>query len=70
MKKPGVEALIAAAWNFECKGSIMHKAATKIKRCRVELLKWNSQGQGNAAKWITLIQIEMERLKEEGGNRD
>lgn len=33
----------------------MHQVATKINRCQVELLKWNSQGHGNSAKRIKLI---------------
>lgn len=48
----------------------MHKVATKIKRCRVELLKWNRQHQGNAARRIQLIQEEMEFLKDQGGFLD
>lgn len=70
MQKSGVEDLVRKVWETDCEGSLMYKVATKIKRCRVELLKWNRQGQGNAAKRIRMIQEKMERLTELGGNRD
>lgn len=47
----------------------MHKVATKIKRCRVELLKWSRQVQGNAAKKIQECQKHLESLKELGSHR-
>lgn len=37
--KPGVEDVIRLVWESECFNSPMFKVATKIKRCRMELLK-------------------------------
>lgn len=70
VKKPKVEELIRNTWETNCEGRLMYKVATKIKRCRLELLKWNRQQQGNAARKIQRIQEEMKNLNEQGGQKD
>lgn len=59
-----------SAWDTECDGSALFKVVAKIKRCRLELLQWSRQQQGNATKEIQRIKGEMDRMKEEGGQRD
>lgn len=70
MQKPGIEEVVRKAWEIDCEGSAIVKVAAKIKNCRVELLKWSRQQQGNLAKKIKRIQGAMDRLKEEGDQRD
>lgn len=68
--RPGIEDVVKRAWDTECEGSAMFKVAAKIKKCKSELLQWSRQQQGNAAKVIQRIKGEMDRMKEEGGQRD
>lgn len=70
MQKPGIEEVVRKTWEIDCEGSVMFKVAVKIKNCRVELFKWSMPQQGNAVKEIKRIQGQMDRLKEEGGQRD
>ncbi|CAI9117559.1 OLC1v1018964C1 [Oldenlandia corymbosa var. corymbosa] len=68
--KSGVETIIKDAWSGSAEGSPMHQLVVKIKRCRLELLKW-SRGQNlNPSREIKRISGEMDGLKAQGGARD
>lgn len=43
ISKHGVEKVVRKAWEPECLGFSMFKVAYKIKRCKMELIKWNRQ---------------------------
>lgn len=68
--RPGVEDVVRDAWDQDCEGSPMFTVATKIKQCRLGLLKWSKQQQGNAAKRLKELKEEMDQMKEEGGRRN
>lgn len=58
------------AWKSECYGSPMFQVASKIKKCRIDLLKWNSSQESNSATMIQKLKAEMEEMKESDGVLD
>lgn len=62
--------MIRKAWEPDCIRSPMFKVAYKIKRCRLALLRWNKQLQGNSAVKIQILKDELETLRELEGRRD
>lgn len=41
LNKPGIEEVISKAWGYECY-SPMFQVDSKIKRCRMDLIRWKS----------------------------
>lgn len=70
LHKAGIEELISKAWGTKCIGSTMFQVAQKIKRCRIELLKWHSQQECNSVSKIQKLKEEMDVLQAAGGQRD
>lgn len=68
--KDGIEEVIREAWEPNCIGSPMFKVAYKIKRCRLALLRWDKQSQGNSAVKIQKLKEELKTLRELEGQRD
>lgn len=66
----GVEEVIRKAWYSECIGSSMFQVTQKIKRCRLELLKWNNNQECNSTVRIQKLKEEMSEMKKTGGQRD
>lgn len=60
--KSRIEEIMKKAWDRECIESLMFKVACKIKRCRMDLLKWNRKSQNNSAAIIQKLKEEMEEL--------
>ena len=58
------------AWEVNYEGYPMHRLAAKIKACRVRILAWNREHNGNAAVKIQKIKVKMEHLAALGGQRD
>lgn len=68
--KPGVEDIIKHTWEQECVGSHMFQVASKIKRCRLELIEWSRGSQNNSAIRIQNLTVEMEELQQQDGQGD
>ncbi|XP_071926170.1 uncharacterized protein [Coffea arabica] len=64
LKKEGVEEVVKQAWNSPHSGSRMYKVHRKIATCKVEILKWRNQFQGNARKNIDKVKKQLEELKD------
>lgn len=54
----------------KCLGSSIFKVAYKIKRCRMELIKWNKQQESNSAIRIHKLKEEIVEMKETEGQRN
>ncbi|XP_071901112.1 uncharacterized protein [Coffea arabica] len=54
--------VVRQAWDQRDDGSRMFKVMQKVKRCRVNLLKWNSKIQGNSKQKIEQIKDQMQQL--------
>lgn len=65
--KPGVKKVIRDAWESKCIGSPMFKVASKIKRCKMKLIKWNRQQESKSAIRINNIKKELDELKDKKG---
>lgn len=65
-----MEDIIKHAWEQECVGSPMYQVASKIKRCRLELIKWSRGSQHNSAIRIQNLKMEIEQLQQQDGQRD
>ena len=52
LKKKGLEQVVKRAWEEEQTGSNMYKVHRKIANCRIAILKWRNNFQGNARKKI------------------
>lgn len=54
---------IRASWDPECISSPMFRVVYKIKKCRMELIKWNRQQESNFAIKIQKLKREMDELR-------
>ena len=63
LKKEGLEQVISQAWEEEQTGSNMYKVHRKVANCRVALLRWKNNFQGNARKRIDNLKKLLEELK-------
>ena len=54
--------IVKLAWDQRDDGSRMFKVVQKVKRCRVNLLKWNSKIQGNSKQKIEQIKGQLQQL--------
>ena len=55
--------MIKQAWEEEQTGSDMYKVHKKVANCRLALLKWKNNFQGNARKKIDNLKKLLEELK-------
>lgn len=70
IRKEGVEEVIHEVWKCECYGTPMFKVASKIKKYRMALLKWNKQQMSNSAIRISQLKKELDALRDKKGQRD
>nr|XP_027121394.1 uncharacterized protein LOC113738404 [Coffea arabica] len=68
LKREDIGEVIRIAWEQQVEGSRMYQVATKIKNCRVALLKWKNNFQANSRDKIELIKKQLCDLKEVRGN--
>ncbi|XP_071924897.1 uncharacterized protein [Coffea arabica] len=54
--------IVKLAWDQKDDGSRMFKVVQKVKRSRVNLLKWNSKIQGNSKQKIEQIKDQLQQL--------
>ena len=58
-----VEEVVRKAWNKQCNGSKLFKDKNKIKYCKMDLLNWNRNLNGNIGKLIKNIKKELLNVK-------
>lgn len=69
-KIPGCEESIQASWDQHVAGSRMFRFHCKVKNARAGLLAWRKKETTNSRKQIEDIKGLMDRMCEEGGQRD
>ena len=60
LKKEGLEHVIKQAWEEDQIGSRLYKVHRKIATCRIAILKWRNNFQGNARKNIEKVKKQLE----------
>lgn len=70
LTKEEVEKVVRNASEPDSIGSLIFQVAYKIKRCRMKLLKWSKQLQGNSVVKIQKLKEELETLREQEGQMD
>lgn len=58
------------SWAEECYSSPMYQVTYKIKRCRMDLIRWHKLQDSNSAKRIQMLKLEMDAMKELEGQWD
>lgn len=64
LNKPKIEEVIRKAWNLYVDVSPMFQVASKIKRCRIDLIRLNNSQGSNSATMIRKLKGEIEEMKE------
>lgn len=65
-----IDEVVEKAWKEEQQGTLMFQVCSRIKSCRVALLKWNKGHDTNSAKQIKNMKLEIEELNKMRGGRD
>lgn len=63
-----IDEVVDRDWKRDQEGTTMYKVCSRIKTCRVDLLKWSKGVITNSRKQITDLKLEMEEMSRWGGD--
>ena len=62
-KREGISDVIKEGWNERVVGSRMFRVTSKVKKCRVALLKWRNNFIDHSKKAISQLKVQLEKEK-------
>ena len=63
LKKEGISEVIKEAWDKNVEGSRLFQIKTKVRNCRIVLLRWSNKSNKNSRKRIESMKEKLDQIQ-------